>query len=65
MYLAPQTAWTPLLIASSAGHPQIVHFLISHNAQVSVVNQTGQSPLHYAASKGHMEVGFSLSHELS
>lgn len=51
-----QTQWTPLMIASSAGHTQCVYCFLGHGAQVNAVNSTGQSSLHYASSKDHVEV---------
>ena len=44
------------MIASSAGRLQMVKDLIAKEAQVNAVNSTGQTPLHYAASKDHYEV---------
>ena len=44
------------MIAASAGRFQIVKDLISKEAQVNAVNSTGQTPLHYAASKDRYEV---------
>lgn len=44
------------MIASSAGRVQIVYDLLGHDAQVNAVNNNGQSSLHYAASKGHLQV---------
>ena len=45
------------MIASSAGGTDIVNILINKGASVTVVNSTGQCPLHYAASKDRFEVG--------
>ena len=51
-----QSNWTPMMIAASAGHIQIVNLLIGCGAQVNAVNCNGQSALHYAASRGRLEV---------
>ena len=48
--------WTPLIISVSAGMEQVVRLLIGHGADVNATNKTGQSPLHYAASKNRLEV---------
>ena len=44
------------MIASSAGHDEIVTLLLENGADVHVVNLTGQSGLHYAASKNRLSV---------
>lgn len=44
------------MIASSVGAVEVVRYLISKEADVNQQNCNGQSPLHYAASKQHMEV---------
>lgn len=49
--------WTPMHIASSVGQVDIVSALMSKGAPVNAVNQTGQTPLHYAASRNRLEVG--------
>ena len=56
-----QANWTPLMIAASAGRNQIVVSLLAHDAQVNAVNNTGQCPLHYAASKDRYEVKKSVN----
>jgi len=59
--------WTPLLMASSAGHVQIVRFLLSKKADVSRREpQDGCSALHLAFQGGHLDtanwlVNFSAS----
>ena len=44
--------WTPLIIASSAGHLDIVRMLVERGASVNEVTAEGRSALLYAASKG-------------
>eukprot|EP00794_Sanderia_malayensis_P008928 gene8928-9880_t len=48
--------WTPLMIAVSAGHEKLVLKLLEKKADVHVCNYTGQSVLHYAASKNHCNI---------
>lgn len=45
------------MIASSAGHEEIVALLLEKNANAQILNFTGQSALHYAASKNQLSVG--------
>ncbi|KAH6942835.1 hypothetical protein HPB50_010782 [Hyalomma asiaticum] len=53
--------WTPVMIASSVGHVEIVSALLGRNAKVDIANQMGQTALHYAASKGHLEASLLLT----
>lgn len=55
-----QTNWTPLMIASSVGRADIVAALISRGADVNAINQTGQTSLHYAASKNRDDVSMCI-----
>ncbi|THD19311.1 26S proteasome non-ATPase regulatory subunit [Fasciola hepatica] len=49
--------WTPLMIAVSAGRESLVEYLIDEvQADVNVINSTGQCPLHYAASKNRLKI---------
>jgi 26S proteasome non-ATPase regulatory subunit 10 len=48
--------WTPLIISVSAGMEDVVRLLIGCGADVNATNKTGQSPLHYAASKNRLQV---------
>eukprot|EP00795_Rhopilema_esculentum_P009500 gene9500-17237_t len=52
--------WTPLMIASSAGHDDIVISLLESKADPQIVNFTGQSVLHYAASKNRLTIAEAL-----
>lgn len=55
-----QSNWTPLMIAASAGHEQVVSLLLAKGAQVNAVNNTGQCSLHYAASKDRYQVNINI-----
>ena len=48
------------MIASSAGHTSIVSVLIEHNADGTVANHTGQTALHYAASRNRYDIASML-----
>jgi 26S proteasome non-ATPase regulatory subunit 10 len=65
--------WTPLMIAcelshtrdsynklmiAAAGHYDVVNELVHAGAKVDATNEKGQTPLHYAASKGYVQVSF-------
>lgn len=51
-----QTGWTPLIIASSAGHVRIVQMLLDRGANVNAYTHNGHTALQYAASKNRVEV---------
>jgi 26S proteasome non-ATPase regulatory subunit 10 len=53
---APQMDWTPLIISVSAGMEEVMRLLIGCAADVNATNKTGQSSLHYAASKNRLQV---------
>ena len=44
------------MIACSAGRLDTVRVLLESGAVVNAINTNGQCPLHYAASKDHLEV---------
>ncbi|KAF8333012.1 ankyrin repeat-containing domain protein [Cantharellus anzutake] len=46
--------WTPLIIS---GHEPIVIELVAAGADVKAANDNNITPLHYAASKGRVEIG--------
>ena len=48
------------MISVSAGMTEVVRLLIGYSADVNVTNKTGQSSLHYAASKNRLEVNKSF-----
>ena len=52
-----QLGWTPLMIAVSTGHLEIVGMLLqTKKVDVEQSNTSGARPLHYACSKNHYEV---------
>ncbi|WFD32204.1 putative ankyrin-repeat protein [Malassezia sp. CBS 17886] len=54
--LQDSSGWTPLMIAASAGAPQVVALLLEHGADPSVGNNRRQTALHYASSKNHVDI---------
>ncbi|KAI3628710.1 hypothetical protein CBS14141_000413 [Malassezia furfur] len=50
------SGWTPLMIASSAGAPRIVDWLLKHDADPNAGNHRKLTALHYASSKNQAEV---------
>jgi 26S proteasome non-ATPase regulatory subunit 10 len=48
--------WTPLIIAASAGHVELVNILLDAGASVSALTSQGRSALLYCASKGREEL---------
>ena len=46
---------TPLYLAASHGHLDIVRILVDRFANVDAANGTGATPLYIAAQKGHLE----------
>lgn len=51
------------MIAVSTGHLDIVQMLLQTNkVDVEQSNSSGARPLHYACSKNHYEVGYSIVH---
>lgn len=51
-----QSGWTPLIIASSAGHTEVVQFLLSKGVNVNASTHGGHSAVQYAASRNRPEV---------
>jgi ankyrin repeat protein len=45
--------WTPLMIAASNGHAEMVGVLIAGGAHINHVDTAGYTPLHWAALNGH------------
>jgi 26S proteasome non-ATPase regulatory subunit 10 len=48
------------MIASSAGHTSIVSVLTEYNADSTIANHTGQTALHYAASRNRYDIASML-----
>ena len=54
--IVDEAGWTPLIIASSAGHQDIVEMLVTKGANINAVTSEGRSALLYAASKGREKI---------
>nr|VZI50428.1 unnamed protein product [Spirometra erinaceieuropaei] len=58
---ADESGWTPLMIAVSAGRDDVAEYLLKFcSADPNAINSTGQSPLHYAASKNRLNLAKQL-----
>ena len=55
--------WTPLIIASSAGHEAVAKLLLSAGASVNRCTNQGRSPLLYAASRNRKAIAKMLLDE--
>lgn len=53
---ADDSGWTPLIIASSAGHEDIVATLLRREANPNKRTKQGQTALHYAASRNRFRI---------
>ena len=51
-----ELAATPLIVATSNGHADVVAFLLQHGADKNAVNERDQTPLMLAAANGHVEI---------
>ena len=51
-----QAGWTCLMIAASIGHDTLLELYLDAGADVHKRNDTGQTALHYAASRNRQEV---------
>ncbi|CAL4110590.1 unnamed protein product, partial [Meganyctiphanes norvegica] len=47
---------TPLHLAATCGHLQVLELLIEHGASVNCTNEHRQTPLHLAVEKGHVAI---------
>lgn len=52
----PAYTYTPLNIALSQGHLEIVKVLLNNNADVQTMTKVGWTPLHLASRKGDLEI---------
>ena len=50
------TGWSPLIVASSKGHAEVVMLFLENNGRVDVFDHQGRSALHMAAENGSIEV---------
>eukprot|EP00096_Caligus_rogercresseyi_P007639 TRINITY_DN2559_c0_g1_i1.p1 TRINITY_DN2559_c0_g1~~TRINITY_DN2559_c0_g1_i1.p1 ORF type:complete len:238 (-),score=34.40 TRINITY_DN2559_c0_g1_i1:36-749(-) len=48
--------WTPLIIASSAGHEKILRLLLSFGAEVNTVTDQGRTAFFYAVSRNRVSI---------
>jgi len=48
--ITPRKSETPVSCAAEFGHPEILEFLVAHGARVDVIDDWGNTPLHYAVS---------------
>ena len=51
-----ESGWTPLIIAASAGHSDLLKLLLDKGAEVNRTTEQGRTALLYAASKGRTEL---------
>ena len=51
---------SPLLCASSDGHPESAQLHLSHGADADTQGMLGFPPLHWAATSGHLDVAWML-----
>ncbi len=47
---------TPLIVAASVGHGQVVDYLLNKGADIQAVNKMGMSALHYAVNGEYLDV---------
>ena len=47
-----ERGWTPLMLAASKGHDEIISLLIKYQANVRAIDVLGNTPLHWAADAG-------------
>lgn len=49
-------AMTPIMLAAIGGHTRVVNFLLSRNANLSLINSDHRTALHISAQCGHLTV---------
>jgi len=47
---------TPLYMAASGGHPEVIRLLLAGGAQIGAANKNGETPLHLTARRVQLEV---------
>ena len=52
--------WTPLHVASRAGHVEFARVLVGHGADVNAQGQYKSTPLHLASQRGHVDFAWLL-----
>ena len=52
--------WTPLHIASEAGHKEVVRELLAHGAEIEATDKDGDTPLHLACITGRQDAAREL-----
>ncbi|XP_046333914.2 serine/threonine-protein phosphatase 6 regulatory ankyrin repeat subunit A-like [Haliotis rufescens] len=57
-----QTGWTPIMIAAASGHQSVFDLLVAKQADLSLVNNNGDSLLHLACEGGNKAI---VSHLVS
>ena len=56
LHLVLRSGWSPLLLAASNGHLDLVKIFLDVNARVDVFDQEARSALHLAAESGNADI---------
>ncbi|KAL7947738.1 ankyrin repeat-containing domain protein [Trichoderma barbatum] len=57
-----QDEWTPINIASTAGHTEVVKFLFKNGADTTIPNKYGWTPINSASDAGHVKYRWTPIH---